>query len=82
MKRYRYQISSHPLGRQNKMRVFCSEKGECSLEEMRPSDSQVVMDALNELGEQGWEFVELLFGKDGFVCFWKRELIPEGQTVS
>lgn len=82
MKRYQYQISSHPLRRENKMRIFCSEKGECSVEEVGPSDSQAIMDALDELGEQGWELVQLLFGKDGFVCLWKRESIPEGGTVS
>jgi len=73
MSRYQYEISRHPLGRENKMRIFCSEKGECSVEEVGTSDSQRVLDALNERGQEGWELVQILFGRDGFVCFWKRQ---------
>ena len=82
MKRYKYEISSHRLRRENKMRIFCSEKGECSVEEVGPSDSQLVIDVLNERGENGWELVQVLFGRDGFICFWKRKWIPEEKAIS
>lgn len=78
MKAYEYAITRHTLQRDNKMRVFCSERGECSVEEVAPSDASIVLDALNERGREGWELAEILFGRDGFVCFWKRE-IPDKQ---
>jgi len=32
---------------------------------------------LNERGEQGWELVQVSFGKDGVMAFWKRK-VKEG----
>jgi hypothetical protein len=29
---------------------------------------------LNERDEQGWELIQLLFGNDGIVAFWKKEI--------
>jgi hypothetical protein len=74
MKEFEYEISTHPLQRENRMRIFCSEKGDCSIEDVPGGDSLVVVSALNEMGRSGWELVQILFGKDGFICFWKREL--------
>jgi hypothetical protein len=32
----------------------------------------ILKSVLNERGEQGWELVQLSFGKDGIMAFWKR----------
>lgn len=74
MKEFEYEISIHHLQRENRMRIFCSEKGDCSVEDVKGSDSLAVLGALNERGRRGWELVEILFGGDGFICFWKKEL--------
>jgi hypothetical protein len=74
MKEFEYEVSTHPLRRENRMRIFCSEKGDCSIEDVPGGDSLAVVSALNEMGHSGWELVQILFGKDGFVCFWKKEL--------
>jgi len=29
---------------------------------------------LNRRGAEGWEIVQTLFGRDGIVIFWKREI--------
>ncbi|MDH7500242.1 MAG: hypothetical protein QHH30_07630 [candidate division NC10 bacterium] len=82
MKRWQYEISRHPLSRDNRMRIFCSERGECSVEEVETSDSQRVLEVLQERGQEGWELVQILFGRDGFICFWKREHAAEGRASS
>jgi hypothetical protein len=81
MKRFEYEVSAHQLPRENRMRVFCSEKGECSVQEVPASDSDVVIEALNQRGDKGWELVEILFGRDGFICFWKREGFWREETI-
>ena len=73
MKRYEYEISSHHLGRENKMRIFCSEKGECSVEEVGPPDSQLVVDSLNERGGE-WMGVS----RNPLRTGWVRLLLEEG----
>ena len=77
MKEFEYEISIHHLQRENRMRIFCSEKGDCSVEDVKGSDSLAVIGVLNERGRSGWELVEILFGGDGFICFWKKELNSE-----
>ena len=74
MKEFAYEISFHPLEVESKMRIFCSAEGDCSVEDVKGSDSLAVLGALNERGRSGWELVEILFGGDGFICFWKKEL--------
>jgi hypothetical protein len=80
MREFEYDISIHHLQEANKVRIFCSEEGNCSVEDMVGSDSLAVISALNERGRSGWELVEIVFGGDGFVCFWKRESHLPGNT--
>lgn len=80
MKEFEYEISIHQLQRENRMRIFCSEAGACSVEDVAGSDSETVGSALNERGRSGWELVQILFGRDGFICFWKRELTSQGKS--
>jgi len=72
MKKFEYEITSHPAKLFTDIVVFCSEKGECSLEEVPHDQSKRVEDVLNARGSQGWELVTLHFGKDGMIAFWKR----------
>ncbi len=80
MKEFEYEISIHHLQRGNRMRIFCSETGDCSVGDVTDSDSGAVVAALNERGRDGWELVQILFGGDGFMCVWKRKLISEGKS--
>jgi len=36
------------------------------------SQVDVFVGFLNKRGAEGWELVEIFFGKDGIVAFWKR----------
>jgi len=72
MEHYQYEITRHPAKLFNELVVFCSEKGECSLEEVPHDQAKQLEEILNERGRQGWELVLPLFGKDGILIFWKK----------
>ena len=72
MKQFEYEITSHPADVFKDVIYFCSEQGECSLETI-PSDQIKKMERiLNGRGREGWEIVQLSFGKNGILAFWKR----------
>jgi len=69
---YEYDITKHSSDEFENLVYFCTEQGECSLKDV-PADSLTVLKkALNEKGAEGWEMVQLFFGKDGVVGFWKK----------
>jgi len=74
MKRFEYEITRHPADRFNQVVYFCSEAGECSLNEVPGDQIEILGDIMNERGIQGWDLVQIFFGKDGVMAFWKREL--------
>ncbi len=74
MNKFEYDISRHSADSFTKMQYFCTEKGDCSLEEIPVSEPQALSDILNERGAQGWELVQLLFGKGGMIGCWKRRI--------
>jgi len=79
MKRFEYEITSHPAGTFKDLIYFCSEQGVCTLETV-PSDQIKRMEGiLNERGRNGWEIVQVTFGKDGILAFWKRKV---GETIN
>ena len=74
MKRFEYEITKHPADTFNQVVYFCSEVGECSVNEVPGDETKVLADILNERGKQGWELVQIFFGKDGAMAFWKRKV--------
>jgi hypothetical protein len=72
MIKYEYDITSHPAGEFNRLTYFCTEAGECGLEEVPDQQTNILRDILNKQGSEGWELVQVFFGKDGVVAFWKR----------
>ena len=73
MKRYEYRITRHPASEFVDLVYFCSPEGECHLEKVPNNETEVLQDILNEMGSEGWELVQLVFGKGGIIAFWKRE---------
>lgn len=74
MKKFEYEITKHPADEFSQLAFFCTDRGECALSEL-PSDQVGVLGTLlNEKGAQGWELIQLVFGKDGVVAFWKKEI--------
>ncbi len=75
MKKYEYQITSHPSEQFTKLVYFCGEgAGGCKRDEVPGEELSVLADLLNERGAEGWEAIQIKFGKDGAVVFWKREV--------
>jgi len=74
MKKFEYQITIHPVETFKQVAFFCTQEGECRLEKL-PSDQVTVLQTLlNERGQQGWELVDMSFGKDGLLAIWKSEV--------
>ena len=74
MKKFEYQITIHPVETFKQVAFFCTQEGECSLEELPSDQVKVLQTLLNERGQQGWELVDMSFGKDGLLAIWKSEV--------
>ncbi len=74
MERFEYEITRHNSDEFRRVVYFCSDTGDCSLEDVPADEAQVLVDILNERGQDGWEMVQLLTGKDGVLAFWKRRV--------
>ena len=74
MKKYEYQITIHPVETFKQVAFFCTQEGECSLENLPSDQVKVLQTLLNERGQQGWELVDMSFGKDGVLAIWKSEV--------
>lgn len=74
MTRFEYEITKHPADKFTQLVYFCTDTGECNIDQL-PSDQMKIMgEILNERGSQGWELVHIFFGEDGVVIFWKRAM--------
>jgi hypothetical protein len=74
MSKFEYEITKHPAQEFNRLAYFCTESGECSLEQVPDQQSIILRDILNQRGSEAWELVQLFFGKDGVVALWKRTI--------
>ena len=69
---YKYRITKHSAGEISSIVYFCNEKGECKYDQV-PTDQLMKMEEiLNKEGKEGWELIQLSFGEDGVVAFWKK----------
>jgi len=78
MRNFEYEITKHPAQDFEKVIYFCTETGDCTLDEVPGDQTEVLSKILNERGEQGWELVQIAFGKEGLMAFWKREVEQSG----
>jgi hypothetical protein len=74
MKKFEYKITKHPSGEFQKLAYFCSDTGECKMDQLPAAQVEFLKEILNEIGSKGWELIQLSFGNDGVVAFWKREI--------
>ncbi len=74
IKKFEYDITKHPSGEFQKLAYFCTAEGECRVDQLPADQTGILKDILNEKGALGWELVQLSFGKDGLLAFWKREI--------
>jgi len=74
MKGFEYEITKHPAEAFKQIIYFCTETGQCNLDEVPFDQTEILAKMLNEKGKQGWELVQISFGKEGLMAFWKRQL--------
>jgi hypothetical protein len=74
MQRFKYEITKHPADEFIHLVYFCTDEGECDFDQLPSNQTEVLKKILNERGTQGWELVQVFFGKDGVVAFWKRAI--------
>ena len=72
MRSFEYRVTKHSAEAFHRVAYFCSEQGECSLEEVPADHVEQLEGILNEEGAQGWELVQLFFSGGGVVAVWKR----------
>ncbi len=77
MKKFEYEITKHEAETFSKLIYFCSEAGKCKLDKVSLSQVSILNNLLNERGKSGWELVQVNFGKDGIIIFWKREIVEK-----
>lgn len=77
MKRFEYKVTKHPADTFEKIIYFCSELGRCGIDEVSNDQTRILTDLLNKQGNEGWELVQISFGKDGVMAYWKRRIKDE-----
>jgi hypothetical protein len=77
MKRFEYKITTHSADTFDKIIYFCSKSGQCGIDEVSKDQTRILTDLLNNQGREGWELVQISFGKDGVMVYWKRKMKDE-----
>ena len=74
MNRFEYDITKYSADEFTHLVYFCTDQGECNLDEI-PSDQMGSLRAiLDQRGSEGWELIQIFFGEGGVVAFWKRAI--------
>jgi hypothetical protein len=74
MKRFEYKITKQPAEAFTELVYYCTEAGECTLDQIPHDQTDILQNLLNSEGTEGWELVQVSFGRNGVICFWKKEL--------
>lgn len=74
MKRFEYEITTYPADEIMDLVYFCTAEGECSFKQLPSAQAKKLVEILNREGSEGWDLVQIFFGKDGVVAFWKRAI--------
>ena len=74
MKRFEYKITKHSADTFDKIIYFCSKSGRCGIDEVSKNQTRILADILNNQGRKGWELVQISFGKNGVMVYWKRSI--------
>ena len=73
MKKFEYKISKHSAETFKELVYYCTESGECSLQQIPQDQTETLQNILNAEGATGWELVQVSFGGNGVIAFWKKE---------
>ena len=73
MKTFAYRITRHPADTFNELVYYCTEGGECALDQIPHNQIETLQKILNDEGATGWELIQVSFGRHGILAFWKKE---------
>jgi len=74
MIRFEYEITKYPADEITQLVYFCTDQGQCNLDQLPSGQMGSLGTKLNEKGSEGWELVQIFFGEGGVVAFWKRAI--------
>ncbi len=77
MNLFEYEITRHPADTFQEAVYFCTQDGACNLGSIPVSQIEKMEGILNDRGRSGWELLQVSFGKDGILAFWKRIITGE-----
>jgi len=78
MRKWEYQITRYDLKdfvqeeEISSAAFYCDQKGQCFLHDTSHAAAEIVRDALNEEGKNGWELVQFGYHQNEMMCVWKR----------
>jgi hypothetical protein len=52
--------------------IFCDDEGACYFDSGPNPLTQAIEQALNRVGEEDWELVQVAFRPGQMICFWKQ----------
>ena len=78
MKKFEYKITRHSAEEFSELVYFCSEKGDCAIEQVPHDQTETLQKILNAEGTEGWELVQISFGPGGIIVFWKKQFADSG----
>ena len=61
MKQFEYEITIHPADEFTHLIYFCTNEGECNVDQLPLNQTEVMEKILNERGAQSWELVQVFF---------------------
>jgi hypothetical protein len=74
MTAFEYKITKHPAESFSELVYYCSEAGECALDQIPHDQTETLQNILNAEGAAGWELVQVSFGRNGIIAFWKKAM--------
>jgi hypothetical protein len=74
MKGFEYKITKHPAETFSELVYYCTETGECALDQIPHDQTETLQNILNAEGAAGWELIQVSFGSNGIIAFWKKGL--------
>lgn len=52
--------------------IYCDDQGACYFDKGPNPFTQAIEYVLTEIGDEGWELVQIAFRPDQMICFWKQ----------
>jgi hypothetical protein len=88
MESFEYKVTAHSIEELREKGVVvdpkinivfaCRSDGSCAVKDLAQEHMEKLARLFNEVGQEGWELVQLVFHSSGIVGFWKRRS-REGQ---